>query len=177
MLRPSAAKTNDGETRLEEVTSREDDVMIKPRGPVPVGALEWRIREDVPTNLLAVRDAAERLAHFDAGYSSVMAHTWLADLDFGALGAGTLRLRSVFASATSPSALLAFRAQVPRSVELVDLCLLPAACCLPPLLPAEVTSSILVGHRRAPELGRVAVRTVEHRRRSAALPYSCQGVR
>ena len=36
-------------------------MLIRPRGPVPVAALEWRIREDVPTNLLAVRAAAERL--------------------------------------------------------------------------------------------------------------------
>jgi hypothetical protein len=26
-------------------------VNVKPKGPVPVGALEWRIREDVPTNV------------------------------------------------------------------------------------------------------------------------------
>lgn len=33
------------------------DVLVKPKGPVPVGALEWRIREDVPTNLRAVKAA------------------------------------------------------------------------------------------------------------------------
>merc|ERR1712157_208898 len=33
-------------------------VDIKPKGPVPVVALEWRIREDVPTNLRAVKKAA-----------------------------------------------------------------------------------------------------------------------
>ncbi len=32
-------------------------VNVIPKGPVPVGALEWRIREDVPTNL---RVSAER---------------------------------------------------------------------------------------------------------------------
>lgn len=31
------------------------DVLVKPKGPVPVAALEWRIREDVPTNLRAVK--------------------------------------------------------------------------------------------------------------------------
>ena len=36
-------------------------VTIRPRGVVPVAALEWRIREDVPTNMLAVRSAAERV--------------------------------------------------------------------------------------------------------------------
>jgi hypothetical protein len=29
---------------------------------VPVPALEWRIREDVPVNLLAVKAASEKLA-------------------------------------------------------------------------------------------------------------------
>merc|ERR1712157_92130 len=33
-------------------------VDIKPKGPVPVVALEWRIREDVPTHLRAVKKAA-----------------------------------------------------------------------------------------------------------------------
>lgn len=33
-------------------------VDVRPRGPVPVVALEWRIREDVPTNLRAVKNAA-----------------------------------------------------------------------------------------------------------------------
>lgn len=34
-------------------------VYVKPKGPVPVIALEWRIKEDVPVNLLAVKAAAE----------------------------------------------------------------------------------------------------------------------
>ena len=33
-------------------------VDVKPKGPVPVAALEWRIREDVPTNLRAVKASA-----------------------------------------------------------------------------------------------------------------------
>jgi hypothetical protein len=33
-------------------------VDVRPKGPVPVAALEWRIREDVPTNLRAVKLAA-----------------------------------------------------------------------------------------------------------------------
>lgn len=33
-------------------------VEVRPKGPVPVAALEWRIREDVPTNLRAVKKAA-----------------------------------------------------------------------------------------------------------------------
>ena len=33
-------------------------VDVRPKGPVPVTALEWRIREDVPTNLRAVKQAA-----------------------------------------------------------------------------------------------------------------------
>ncbi|CAJ1942892.1 unnamed protein product [Cylindrotheca closterium] len=43
----------DGE--IESVVSYEVDV--RPKGPVPVAALEWRIREDVPTNLRAVKAA------------------------------------------------------------------------------------------------------------------------
>ena len=33
-------------------------VDVRPKGPVPVAALEWRIREDVPTNLRAVKAAS-----------------------------------------------------------------------------------------------------------------------
>ena len=33
-------------------------VDVRPKGPVPVAALEWRIKEDVPTNVLAVSKAA-----------------------------------------------------------------------------------------------------------------------
>jgi len=36
-------------------------VDVTPQGPVPVAALEWRIQEDVPVNVLAVRRAAEAL--------------------------------------------------------------------------------------------------------------------
>ena len=36
-------------------------VNITPRGFVPVPALEWRIREDIPVNLRAVRKASEML--------------------------------------------------------------------------------------------------------------------
>jgi Polyketide cyclase / dehydrase and lipid transport len=42
-------------------------VDVRPRGPVPVAALEWRIREDVPTNLRAVKRAA-----LAVGYDGVM---------------------------------------------------------------------------------------------------------
>lgn len=35
-------------------------VFVRPRGPVPVIALEWRIKEDVPVNLYAVKLASER---------------------------------------------------------------------------------------------------------------------
>ncbi|CEM39765.1 unnamed protein product [Vitrella brassicaformis CCMP3155] len=37
-------------------------VTVRPKGPVPVMALEWRIKEDVPTNLKAVKQAAEKIA-------------------------------------------------------------------------------------------------------------------
>lgn len=35
-------------------------VFVRPKGPVPVLALEWRIKEDVPINLYAVKVASER---------------------------------------------------------------------------------------------------------------------
>ena len=34
-------------------------VTVRPKGPVPVVALEWRIKEDVPVNLLAVKEEVE----------------------------------------------------------------------------------------------------------------------
>ena len=43
-------------------------VDVRPKGPVPVGPLEWRIREDVPTNLRAVKKAS-----VDTGFEGVMA--------------------------------------------------------------------------------------------------------
>merc|ERR1712071_182879 len=43
-------------------------VDVRPKGPVPVAALEWRIREDVPTNLRAVKKAA-----LEEGLEGVMA--------------------------------------------------------------------------------------------------------
>lgn len=43
-------------------------VDVRPKGPVPVAALEWRIREDVPTNLRAVKSAA-----LNVGKAGVMA--------------------------------------------------------------------------------------------------------
>jgi len=36
-------------------------VFVRPKGLVPVVALEWRIKEDIPTNLVAVKSAAESL--------------------------------------------------------------------------------------------------------------------
>ena len=57
----------DGEWKVQEFQSDNDDsietivsyvVDVRPKGPVPVAALEWRIREDVPTNLRAVKKAA-----------------------------------------------------------------------------------------------------------------------
>ena len=42
----------------ESETTVSYTVDVRPKGPVPVAALEWRIREDVPTNLRAVKKAA-----------------------------------------------------------------------------------------------------------------------
>lgn len=38
-------------------------VTVKPKGPVPVIALEWRIKEDVPTNLIAMKVASEKVTN------------------------------------------------------------------------------------------------------------------
>jgi hypothetical protein len=61
----------DGEWRISWCADPDDSskvatkvsyvVDVRPRGPVPVQALEWRIREDVPTNLRAVKVAAMKV--------------------------------------------------------------------------------------------------------------------
>jgi hypothetical protein len=38
-------------------------VLVKPKGPVPVIALEWRIKEDVPINLMAMKSASEKVTN------------------------------------------------------------------------------------------------------------------
>jgi hypothetical protein len=68
----------DGEWKVTPTTDPDDPsvsasrvqyvVDVRPKGPVPVQALEWRIREDVPTNLRAVKAAS-----IDLGRSGVMA--------------------------------------------------------------------------------------------------------
>lgn len=66
----------DGEWKAQETTSNDGSIEtllsytvdVRPKGPVPVAALEWRIREDVPTNLRAVKKAATTV-----GYNGVMA--------------------------------------------------------------------------------------------------------
>ena len=49
-------------TKYEYKSKLSYRVNITPKGLVPVPALEWRIREDVPVNLQAVRVASEKLA-------------------------------------------------------------------------------------------------------------------
>jgi hypothetical protein len=52
--------------RIEKPTTKLTyTVAVRPRGPVPVLALEWRIKEDVPINLRAIKVAAERLAYHE----------------------------------------------------------------------------------------------------------------
>lgn len=55
-------------------------VDVRPKGPVPVSALEWRIREDVPTNLRAVKKAAievgeEGVANFRKNNNAIVTST------------------------------------------------------------------------------------------------------
>lgn len=58
---------DDPNDAFELATKVEYIVDVKPRGPVPVQALEWRIREDVPTNLRAVK-----VASIDVGLDGVL---------------------------------------------------------------------------------------------------------
>lgn len=67
----------DGEWKVKEQRNKDTGAIetllsyvvdVRPKGPVPVAPLEWRIREDVPTNLRAVKKAALRV-----GYEGVMA--------------------------------------------------------------------------------------------------------
>ena len=68
----------DGEWKVTSTTDPDDPTVsasrvqyvvdVRPKGPVPVQALEWRIREDVPTNLRAVKAAS-----IDLGQSGVLA--------------------------------------------------------------------------------------------------------
>ena len=51
---------DDPNDAFELATKVEYVVDVRPRGPVPVQALEWRIREDVPTNLRAVKIASTK---------------------------------------------------------------------------------------------------------------------
>eukprot|EP00584_Thalassiosira_punctigera_P005566 CAMPEP_0172527522 /NCGR_PEP_ID=MMETSP1067-20121228/2185_1 /TAXON_ID=265564 ORGANISM="Thalassiosira punctigera, Strain Tpunct2005C2" /NCGR_SAMPLE_ID=MMETSP1067 /ASSEMBLY_ACC=CAM_ASM_000444 /LENGTH=375 /DNA_ID=CAMNT_0013311271 /DNA_START=492 /DNA_END=1619 /DNA_ORIENTATION=+ len=52
----------DGSWVLEEFSNNKTMVRyivdVRPKGPVPVAALEWRIKEDVPVNIVAVSKAA-----------------------------------------------------------------------------------------------------------------------
>lgn len=60
--------TVDPDDAFELATKVEYVVEVRPKGPVPVQALEWRIREDVPTNLRAVKAAS-----LDLGKEGVLA--------------------------------------------------------------------------------------------------------
>ena len=50
-------------------------VDVRPKGPVPVAALEWRIREDVPTNLRAVKAATIGMQQKSAAANSKISET------------------------------------------------------------------------------------------------------
>ena len=56
----SRVRSRSDPTRFDYKSKLSYRVNITPRGLVPVPALEWRIREDVPVNLRAVKAAAER---------------------------------------------------------------------------------------------------------------------
>ena len=78
-------------------------VLVKPKGPVPVIALEWRIKEDVPINLMAMKTAAESVTS-KGRPQAVSAETdlrteWGADETLGMyLGSSKLKSETVAAS-------------------------------------------------------------------------------
>ena len=49
------------EYRYDYKTKLTYTVFVRPKGPVPVIALEWRIREDIPPNLLGIKIAVEKM--------------------------------------------------------------------------------------------------------------------
>ena len=57
----SRVRSRTDPTRYDYKSKLSYRVNITPKGLVPVPALEWRIREDVPVNLRAVKAAAEKL--------------------------------------------------------------------------------------------------------------------
>jgi len=57
----SRIKNRADPSKFDYTTKLSYRVDITPKGMVPVPALEWRIREDVPVNLKAVKAASERL--------------------------------------------------------------------------------------------------------------------
>lgn len=75
-------------------------VTVKPKGPVPVIALEWRIKEDVPINLMAMKIAAEKvtslgLPQFSPSESTDFRTEWGADETLGMyLGESNTNLKS-----------------------------------------------------------------------------------
>ena len=58
----SRARSRSDPTKWDYKSKLSYRVSITPRGLVPVPALEWRIKEDVPVNLEAVQAAAEKVA-------------------------------------------------------------------------------------------------------------------
>lgn len=62
-------------------------VLVRPKGVVPVIALEWRIKEDVPTNLIAMKIASEKVTKskpvITIMKSLPKAFTWSADETLG----------------------------------------------------------------------------------------------
>ena len=62
-VNPTMNKGGNGDQQTKLIYS----VFIRRKGPVPILALEWRIREDVPVNLIAVKAAAESLGRRNGG--------------------------------------------------------------------------------------------------------------
>jgi Polyketide cyclase / dehydrase and lipid transport len=87
-------ESNSVETLLSYV------VEVRPKGPVPVAALEWRIREDVPTNLRAVKNAALLLSN---ARQSLQKANPMTAMSLASSSSSSYRQPSLSASASSTS--------------------------------------------------------------------------
>lgn len=84
-LRVHSRKKVPGTSSFTYTTKLFYEVFIRPNGPVPVLALEWRIKEDVPLNLMAVKRASEKLPLSELSSTSrtVRAMDWEAEETLG----------------------------------------------------------------------------------------------
>ena len=79
-------------------------VTVKPKGPVPVIALEWRIKEDVPINLIAMKVASEKVTIDSRSKAAVNTERKRQETEWGADETLGMYIRNTDkVTATSPS--------------------------------------------------------------------------